>query len=164
LREKNCLGYASAKRPQTTCRGIFPSSFPVNVSPLEVKVYGVLLLDGDVYINRGCDSEKHAKEIKKMSDDRLQRRLQKDDILVVPAAFDMVSARIFEKEGFEAVYFSGLEQSASHPGLPDAYKVPGRPVEAYRRFYVDDRRHSVKWKRRRPPKWFTDGVKAEKGK
>ena len=53
-------------------------------------------------------------------DDRLKRRLQKDDILVVPAAFYMVSAEIIEKEGFEGVTLSGLGQSASHLGLPDA--------------------------------------------
>lgn len=55
-----------------------------------------------------------------MTDDRLKRRLQNDEILVVPAAFDMVSAKIIEKEGFEAVYLSGFGQSASHLGLPDA--------------------------------------------
>ena len=55
-----------------------------------------------------------------MTDDWLKRRLQNDEILVVPAAFDMVSAKIIEKEGFEAVYLSGFGQSASHLGLPDA--------------------------------------------
>ena len=55
-----------------------------------------------------------------MTDDRLKQRLQSDEILVVPAAFDMVSAKIIEKEGFEAVYLSGFGQSASHLGLPDA--------------------------------------------
>jgi 2-methylisocitrate lyase-like PEP mutase family enzyme len=58
--------------------------------------------------------------MKNMMDDRLKRRLQSDEILVVPAAFDMVSAKIIEKEGFEAVYLSGFGQSASHLGLPDA--------------------------------------------
>jgi 2-methylisocitrate lyase-like PEP mutase family enzyme len=58
--------------------------------------------------------------MKNMTDDRLKRRLQSDEILVVPAAFDMVSAKIIEKEGFEAVYLSGFGQSASHLGLPDA--------------------------------------------
>ena len=58
--------------------------------------------------------------MKNMTDDRLKRRIQSDEILVVPAAFDMVSAKIIEKEGFEAVYLSGFGQSASHLGLPDA--------------------------------------------
>jgi len=41
-------------------------------------------------------------------------------ILVAPAAFDMVSAKVIERAGFEAVYLSGFGQSASHLGLPDA--------------------------------------------
>jgi hypothetical protein len=46
--------------------------------------------------------------------------------------------------------------------MPDDYKVPGCPVEAYRRFYLSEKRHFVKWTRRRPPKWFTEGIKAQK--
>ena len=45
--------------------------------------------------------------------------------------------------------------------MPEAYRVPGSPVEAYRRFYVGEKRYFVKWTRRRPPKWFTQGVKAQ---
>ena len=43
-----------------------------------------------------------------------------NNILVAPAAFDMVSAKVIERAGFEAVYLSGFGQSASHLGLPDA--------------------------------------------
>jgi hypothetical protein len=45
--------------------------------------------------------------------------------------------------------------------MPDDYKVPGSPVEGYRRFYVGEKRHFAKWTRRKPPKWFTEGVKAQ---
>jgi len=38
----------------------------------------------------------------------------------VPACFDMVSAKLIERAGFEAVYLSGYGHSASHLGLPDA--------------------------------------------
>ncbi len=55
-----------------------------------------------------------------MADDRLKGLLQRDSILIVPAAFDMVSEKIIEKVAFEAVYLSGFGQSASHLGLPDA--------------------------------------------
>lgn len=50
----------------------------------------------------------------------LKTLLQRDSILVVPAAFDMISAKTIEGAGFEAVYLSGFGQSASHLGLPDA--------------------------------------------
>jgi 2-methylisocitrate lyase-like PEP mutase family enzyme len=39
---------------------------------------------------------------------------------VVPACFDMVSAKLIERAGFEAVYLSGYGHAASHLGLPDA--------------------------------------------
>ena len=55
-----------------------------------------------------------------MTDNRLKTLLKRESILVVPAAFDMVSAKIIEKAGFEAVYLSGFGHSASHLGLPDA--------------------------------------------
>lgn len=40
--------------------------------------------------------------------------------MLVPACFDMVSAKLIERAGFEAVYLSGYGQAASHLGLPDA--------------------------------------------
>ncbi|HDH87493.1 MAG TPA: isocitrate lyase/PEP mutase family protein, partial [Desulfobacteraceae bacterium] len=55
-----------------------------------------------------------------MANGRLKSLLKKNSILVAPAAFDMVSAKIIEKAGFDAVYLSGFGQSASHLGLPDA--------------------------------------------
>ena len=55
-----------------------------------------------------------------MPDISLKERLARDSILVAPAAFDMVSAKVIESAGFEAVYLSGFGQSASHLGLPDA--------------------------------------------
>jgi carboxyvinyl-carboxyphosphonate phosphorylmutase len=55
-----------------------------------------------------------------MENGQLKDLLERNSILVAPAAFDMVSAKIIEKAGFEAVYLSGFGQSASHLGLPDA--------------------------------------------
>ena len=50
----------------------------------------------------------------------LRQLLSRDQILVAPASYDMVSARLIERAGFEAVYLSGYGHSASHLGLPDA--------------------------------------------
>ena len=55
-----------------------------------------------------------------MPDVRLKERLAMNTVLVAPAAFDMVSAKVIERACFEAVYLSGFGQSASHLGLPDA--------------------------------------------
>jgi 2-methylisocitrate lyase-like PEP mutase family enzyme len=55
-----------------------------------------------------------------MKSPSLKQLLQRDSILVVPASYDMVSGKLVERAGFEAVYLSGYGHSASHLGLPDA--------------------------------------------
>jgi 2-methylisocitrate lyase-like PEP mutase family enzyme len=49
----------------------------------------------------------------------LRALLDRKEPLVVPAAFDMLSARIIERAGFEAVLLSGSGVAASHLGVPD---------------------------------------------
>lgn len=50
----------------------------------------------------------------------LKQRLALPQPLLVPACYDMISAKVVESCGFEAVYLSGFGHSASHLGLPDA--------------------------------------------
>ncbi len=50
----------------------------------------------------------------------LRARLGQDGILVAPGCFDMISGKLVEEAGFEAVYLSGNGHTASHLGLPDA--------------------------------------------
>ena len=38
--------------------------------------------------------------------------------------------------------------------MPDEYKIPGDPVAAYRRLYIEEKSHFATWTRRRVPKWF----------
>lgn len=38
--------------------------------------------------------------------------------------------------------------------MPDIYKVPGDPVQAYRRFYVGEKLKFAKWTRRKIPYWI----------
>ena len=49
----------------------------------------------------------------------LRKLLERKKILVVPAAYDCISAKIVEHVGFEAVYMSGAGVSASRIGKPD---------------------------------------------
>jgi 2-methylisocitrate lyase-like PEP mutase family enzyme len=51
---------------------------------------------------------------------RLRRRLAEARLLVAPGVFDMISARIADRLGFDALYMTGYGISASHLGLPDA--------------------------------------------
>ena len=50
----------------------------------------------------------------------LRARLAGEGIVVAPGCFDMISGKLVEEAGFEAVYMSGNGHTASHLGLPDA--------------------------------------------
>ena len=49
----------------------------------------------------------------------LRRLIEKKNALLVPGAYDGVSARLVERAGFPAVYMTGYGTSASRLGLPD---------------------------------------------
>src|SRR2546430_16779070 len=49
----------------------------------------------------------------------LRRLVETKNGLVVPGAYDGVSARLVERAGFPAVYMTGYGTSASRLGLPD---------------------------------------------
>lgn len=50
---------------------------------------------------------------------KLRQLLARPDMLLAPGAHDVMSARLVEAEGFEAVYLGGFAASASALGLPD---------------------------------------------
>jgi len=51
---------------------------------------------------------------------RLAARVRSGELTVAPGVFEMVSARIADDVGFDALYMTGYGVSASHLGLPDA--------------------------------------------
>ena len=55
-----------------------------------------------------------------MANDTLRKRLQTKSLLVAPGIYDMVSLRLANTFGFEALYMTGFGAVASHLGLPDA--------------------------------------------
>jgi len=55
----------------------------------------------------------------KNAGEKLRELLLKNEILVVPGAYDSLSAKIVEKAGFDAVYMTGFGASASLLGRPD---------------------------------------------
>lgn len=50
----------------------------------------------------------------------LKSRLKKGKLIAAPGIYDMVSLRIADRMGFEALYMTGYGTVASHLGLPDA--------------------------------------------
>lgn len=55
-----------------------------------------------------------------MADPRLRRLLAEGKFVAAPGVFEMITARIAENIGFDAVYVTGYGTVASHLGLPDA--------------------------------------------
>ena len=55
---------------------------------------------------------------------RLKYLIERPEILVMPGAFDPMSAKLIERAGFEAVQCTGLGITANYLGLPD-YSVLG---------------------------------------
>lgn len=51
---------------------------------------------------------------------KLLQRLQAPGLVVAPGVFDMVSLRLADTFGFDALYMTGYGTVASHMGLPDA--------------------------------------------
>ncbi len=51
---------------------------------------------------------------------RLRLRLQQPGLITAPGVYDMVSLRLADAMGFDALYMTGFGTVASHLGLPDA--------------------------------------------
>ena len=56
---------------------------------------------------------------------RLRELVDAKEILVLPGAYDALSARLAEAAGFPCVYMTGYGQSASKLGAPDVVILPG---------------------------------------
>lgn len=50
----------------------------------------------------------------------LAKRLEHKELLVAPGVFDMISVKVADLVGFEALYMTGYGVTASYLGLPDA--------------------------------------------
>lgn len=56
---------------------------------------------------------------------------------------------------------SGLTPFAQ--AMPEAYKVAGNPVQAYRNFYVAEKMGFAKWTKRKMPGWINDILQEQAG-
>ncbi|MFZ9137270.1 MAG: carboxyvinyl-carboxyphosphonate phosphorylmutase, partial [Hylemonella sp.] len=55
-----------------------------------------------------------------MPNPSLRQRLQEPGLISAPGVFDMVSLRLADSFGFDALYMTGFGTVASLTGLPDA--------------------------------------------
>jgi 2-methylisocitrate lyase-like PEP mutase family enzyme len=51
---------------------------------------------------------------------KLKQRLAQPGLVIAPGVYDMVSLRLADRMGFDALYMTGFGTVASHMGLPDA--------------------------------------------
>jgi len=51
---------------------------------------------------------------------RLARAVRSGEFVIAPGVYDMISARLADRLGFQALYMTGYGTVASHLGLPDA--------------------------------------------
>ena len=51
---------------------------------------------------------------------QLRQRIAESGLIVAPGVFDMISARIADRMGFDVLYMTGYGAVASYLGLPDA--------------------------------------------
>jgi hypothetical protein len=54
----------------------------------------------------------------------------------------------------EGIKFESVGLTDFPQAMPEKYKVPGDPVQAYRRFYVGEKMRFARWTRRRRPSWI----------
>ena len=55
-----------------------------------------------------------------MADASLKQAIVRNDMIVAPGVYDLISALIADRMGFRALYVTGYGKVASHLGLPDA--------------------------------------------
>ena len=51
---------------------------------------------------------------------KLRQRLRQGELIVAPGVYDLISARMADRFGFDAIYMTGYGVAASHLGMPDA--------------------------------------------
>lgn len=54
----------------------------------------------------------------------------------------------------EKIEFESLGMTEFPQAMPDEYKVPGDPVQAYRNFYRGEKLEFARWTRRKKPVWL----------
>ncbi|MGD8386852.1 MAG: hypothetical protein PVG49_06905 [Desulfobacteraceae bacterium] len=69
---------------------------------------------------------------------------------------DHASARVVRQLLPPPIADIGLTEFAQ--AMPEAYRIPGDPVRAYRSFYIGEKAGFATWTRRRTPEWFVRSV------
>jgi hypothetical protein len=88
---------------------------------------------------------------------RLALALNDEYLYRFPASDDHRSARIVRDLEPPSIVDVGITEFAQ--AMPEEYRVEGDAVRAYRRFYIGDKSRFAKWTKRRPPRWYREGIR-----
>jgi hypothetical protein len=61
----------------------------------------------------------------------------------------------------EGIKFESTGLTEFPQAMPEEYKVPGDPVQAYRSFYVGEKLQFARWTRRRRPAWIEETLRQQ---
>jgi len=61
----------------------------------------------------------------------------------------------------EGMKFESIGLTDFPQAMPEQYKVPGNPVQAYRNFYVGEKLQFARWTRRRRPTWLEETLRQQ---
>ena len=83
---------------------------------------------------------------------RLARELNKEYRYRYQRDRDHASIAVLDR--LRGIQFESRGLTAFAQAMPDSYKVPGDAVEAYRRFYLAEKKAFAKWTARPRPDWW----------
>ena len=72
---------------------------------------------------------------------------------------DHSSVAVFDR--IEGMKFESTGLTDFPQAMPEQYKVPGDPVQAYRNFYVGEKLQFARWTRRRRPAWIAEVLRQQ---
>ena len=85
---------------------------------------------------------------------KLARALNREYRYRYPSSRDHSSIAVIDR--IEEFTFASTGLTDFAQAMPEQYRVPGDPVQAYRRFYIGEKLRFAQWTRRRKPAWIEE--------
>ena len=90
---------------------------------------------------------------------KLARALNREYRYRYRASKDHSSLAVVDQ--IEAMKFESTGLTDFPQAMPEQYKVPGEPVQAYRNFYAGEKLRFAQWTRRRRPEWVREALRQQ---
>jgi len=87
---------------------------------------------------------------------KLARALNREYRYRYRTSEDHLSLAVIDR--IEPMEFASTGLTDFPQAMPEEYRVPGDPVQAYRNFYVGEKLRFARWTRRRRPAWIAEAL------